>query len=186
MAKCAQSNGSEVMLFSDPMHQIHNSSSGYAWQIKGNKNTYNVLTNSGRRRLNILGAINPITLIPTVLLTEANCDSEMTEVFFEEIRNEYPDTEIIHIFLDNASYHRAYAARDKAEELGMKLHYLPPYSPNLNLIERLWKFFKKKVIRNRYYPTFDRFFEAHCDFFRNFEDYIPELESLLTLNFQII
>ena len=168
------------------MHQVHNSESDYSWQIKGKANTRQVLANTGRRRLNILGALNPITFIPTIVLTEANCDQEMMIVFLEEVRAEYPDAAAIHLFLDNASYNRAYAVRDHAKSIGIELHYLPPYSPNLNLIERVWKFCKKKVIKNKYYPTFDLFFQAHCDFFRNFEDYLQELETLLTLNFEII
>ena len=180
------SQGSEVVLFLDPMHQIHNSEPDLAWQIKGEENTRRILTNSGRRRLNIIGALNPISLIPTIVLTEDNCDKEMTMAFLEEIRKEYPDQETIHIFLDNASYNKAYDTQDKAKELGIKFHYLPPYCPNLNLIERLWKFCKKKLVRNKYYPTFEEFFEAQCDFFRNIEKYQEELSSLLTLNFEII
>ncbi|MCK5511019.1 transposase [Candidatus Parcubacteria bacterium] len=64
--------------------------------------------------------------------------------------------------------------------------FLPPYSPNLNLIERLWKFFKKHVIKNGYYGTFEKFKKAVFEFFENFEQYKPELEKLLTLNFEII
>ena len=168
------------------MHQLHNSEPDYAWQIRGEENTHRILANSGRRRLNIIGALNPLTLIPTIVLTEDNCDREMMMVFLEEIRKEYPDCETIHIFLDNASYNRAYDTGEKATELGIKLHYLPPYCPNLNLIERLWKFCKKKLVKNKYYPTFDLFFQAHCDFFRDIEKYQQELNTLLALNFEII
>lgn len=180
------SHGSQVALFLDPMHQLHNSEPDYAWQIRGKENTYSVLANSGRRRLNIIGALNPLTFIPTIILTEANCDRQMMMIFLEEVRKDYPDAETIHIFLDNASYNRAYDTRDKAKELGIELHFLPPYCPNLNLIERLWKFCKKKLVKNRYYPTFDLFFEAHCTFFRYIEKYQQELASLLTLKFEII
>jgi len=186
MTEVENSNESQVALFLDPMHQIHNSETDYAWQIKGEENTHRILANSGRRRLNIIGALNPLTFIPTIVLTEANCDRETMMIFLEEIRREYPDSETIHIFLDNASYNRAYDTRDKAEELGIELHYLPPYSPNLNLIERLWKFCKKKLVKNKYYPTFDLFFEAHYDFFKHIEKHQQELASLLTLNFEII
>ena len=63
--------------------------------------------------------------------------------------------------------------------------YLPSYSPNLNLIERLWKFVKKKALNSKYYPTFDEFKEAICTALRpEDKESITELESLLSLEFQ--
>lgn len=92
----------------------------------------------------------------------------------------------IYLVMDNARYNRAYDVQDLALELNIELLYLPPYSPNLNIIERLWKFFKKKVMRNKYYQEFTDFFEAICSFFKNFNEYEEELKTLLSLNFQII
>jgi transposase len=63
---------------------------------------------------------------------------------------------------------------------------LPPYCPNLNLIERLWKFYKKKVLYQAYYPTLQKMREATLDFFGRLRDYADELRTLLTLNFQIV
>jgi len=60
------------------------------------------------------------------------------------------------------------------------------YSPNLCLIERLWKFFKKKVIKNTYYKTFDEFYDFVCYFFQDWDSWKPELSSLLSLEFEII
>ena len=74
-----------------------------------------------------------------------------------------------------------------AEELGLNLIDLPPYAPNLNLIERLWKFFKKEKIRNKFYETYDDFLEMIFDFFKNIkEENLEKLNSLMTLNFEII
>jgi len=67
----------------------------------------------------------------------------------------------------------------------IKLIFLPPYSPNLNLIERYWKFFKKKVLNNRYYETFEEFKPACQSFLRKRKKYLPELSTLLTENFHI-
>jgi len=109
------------------------------------------------------------------------------KVFLGEIRKEYPDHgKSLHVFLDNARYNRAYSVQEKAELLNITLHYLPPYSPNLNLIERLWKFFKKKVVKNRYYETFDEFSDAIIAFFHGIGSHDRELETLLTLKFEII
>lgn len=182
----SESDGKEVVVFFDPMHQTHNNENDYCWQARGRSETQNVLANTGRRRLNIMGAMNPISLIPTILLSEANCDQETLKIFLNELKGEYPLCTTIHCFLDNASYNRAYSVQDYAQTRGIMLHYLPPYSPNLNLIERLWKFSKKKLVKNKYYPTFQEFYDATSDFFANIEDHMVELKSLLNLKFQII
>ncbi|MBN2664002.1 MAG: transposase [Bacteroidales bacterium] len=68
----------------------------------------------------------------------------------------------------------------------IELFYLPPYSPNLNLIERFWRFFKKKVMKNKYYKDFKEFEKKVTNFFEDFDTYNAELKKLLTLNFGII
>lgn len=91
----------------------------------------------------------------------------------------------ITIILDNARYQRCHLVQNQARCLGIELLYLPPYSPNLNLIERLWKFVKKQVLYGRYYPTFSEFKSAiqQCLESANSE-HQSTLESLLALNFQ--
>ena len=178
--------GEEYIIFSDPMHQVHNSENSYAWQFRGKEGTRYVLANSGRKRLNIIGALNPIILKPEIILTEDSCDGSFIEALLFEIRKSYPDDKLIRIFLDNASYQHTEEVKETAKRLNIKLEYLPPYSPNLNLIERLWKFFKKKIIKNKYYETFAKFKKAISDFFKNFDDYIEELRSIITDKFEII
>jgi transposase len=63
---------------------------------------------------------------------------------------------------------------------------LPPYSPNLNLIERLWGFFKRKVIYGTYYETFVDFKNAALDFFRDIGEYHQELSTLMADNFRVV
>jgi transposase len=175
-----------ILLFADPVHQIHNNENGYAWQKKGKAGTKKVLSNTGRRRLNIIGALNPLKISMTSLITEAKCDREVIKAFFKEIRKDYPEDIKINLILDNASYNKAYDVQKLAEELNISLIYLPPYSPNLNLIERIWKFFKKKITKNNYHPTFEEFNQAVNDFFKKFNNFCDELKSLLTFNFEII
>ena len=175
-----------VALFLDPMHQIHNSETGYSWQIRGKEGTKTILANTGRRRLNIIGALNPVDLQTVTLLTEDNCDQEMIKAFLDQVKKTYPDAPKITIFLDNAKYNVAYEVQEKAADLGIVLSFLPPYSPNLNLIERLWKFFKKTIIKDTYYPNFGEFYQAIYDFFGNIEEYYEQLKTLITLKFQII
>lgn len=107
--------------------------------------------------------------------------------FFEQIKKKYRwCRKQINLVIDRASYNRADATQDKAEELGIVLNFLPKSCPNLNIIERFWKFFKKQITNNKYYESFDEFNEAVDDFFRNLEKYDEELASLLNLNFEII
>ena len=66
------------------------------------------------------------------------------------------------------------------------MEFLPAYSPNLNLIERFWKFFKRQVLYNRYYETFEKYKDACRQFFARLDAYVPQLRTLLTENFEII
>jgi len=176
----------EVLLFIDPVHQVHNNENDYCWQCKGAYNTKTALANTGRRRLNIIGAINPVTFQPTAMLIEDNCCEEVIVAFLEEIKKQYSSATTICIILDNARYQRAYSVQLRAKELGISLIYLPPYCPNLNLIERLWRFFKKKVMKNKFYETFAEFEHSVEQFFINFDDYLLQIKSLLTFKFGII
>jgi transposase len=175
-----------VLLFADPVHQVHNNENDYCWQLRGAPNTKTALANTGRRRLNIIGAINPLTLQPTALLMEDNCCEEAIVAFLEEIKKQYVSATTICIVLDNARYQRAYSVQQRAGELGIVLVYLPPYCPNPNLIERLWRFFKKKAMKNKFYETFADFENAVEKFFVNFNDYTTELTTLLSFRFGII
>jgi transposase len=177
--------GEIILVFTDPMHPTHNTIASVCWQEKGAEGTVMIKSNSGRKRLNVLGALNPISLTPTALLTEDNCDTAMMEAFLVEIRKEYPnmDIPIVAIF-DNAKYNLG--AQEKAKELNIIPQFLPPYCPNLNLIERVWKFYKKEIQRNHYYETYQEFFDATMVFFQNFDSYHAQLESLLSHKFEII
>lgn len=184
--ECAQHNDKEVLLYADPMHQIHNVENDYAWQEIGRAGTKEISSNTGRRRLNIIGAINPVTLEPTILLEEENCNAGSIVRLLNAIKEQYTQAETICLILDNARYQKGVVAKSKAEELGIDLVYLPAYSPNLNLIERLWKFFKKKVMKNKYYKDFATFRNAIEQFFENFSQYKKQLEKLLNFKFGII
>ena len=176
----------DEVLFLDPVHQVHNIENGYCWQERGGTHTKIVRSNSGRDRLTIVGALNAKTWHPTIITTEGNCDQYMMIAFFSEIRKAYPTAKTIFIFLDNARYNRSKLVAEEAKKLGIKLLFLPPYSPNLNIIERLWKFMKKNVTSNKYYKTFKEFVRAIHDFFQHIGQHSTVLNTLLTLNFEII
>lgn len=89
------------------------------------------------------------------------------------------------IVLDNAQYQRCKLVMEKAAELEIELLFLPPYSPNLNLIERLWKFVKKEVLYSKYYDNFEKFKEAITNCLEETDTkHKTALDSLLTLKFQ--
>lgn len=110
----------------------------------------------------------------------------MAKKILEEIRKDYPDGKEIVIVQDNAKYHHAHSVTDRAKELNITLVFLPPYCPNLNLIERVWKFMKKKIMKNVYYETFEEFWNAILNFCGNFEKYSKEVNTLIGQKFQIL
>ncbi|MDR3110737.1 MAG: IS630 family transposase [Planctomycetaceae bacterium] len=111
-------------------------------------------------------------------------NSASTIRLLEKLERLYPLAEKIHVILDNAKYYHSHEVRDwLARHKKIKLHFLPGYSPNLNLIERLWKFFNEKVRNNRYYASFKEFTEACQSFFRCRKKWTEELRSRITQNF---
>lgn len=183
---CATNDQEQVLLFLDPMHQIHNNENDYSWQLKGLEGTKQVLANTGRKRLNIIGAINPVSLQPTIILTEENCSAEVIEAFLEEVKIQYSQAKTICVILDNARYQRSNLVQTTAKFLNIDLIYLPPYSPNLNLIERLWRYFKKEVMKNKYYADYATFENAVETFFSQFQDRMKDLKPLLNFKFGVI
>ena len=111
-----------------------------------------------------------------------------TVALFEGLARRHPTATAINVVLDNATYNRAAAVRDWLAAPGCKVRvfYLPPYAPNLNLIERLWGLFKKKTLWNTHHATFAEFRTAIRDFFANLTAIASELETLLTPNFHLI
>jgi len=107
--------------------------------------------------------------------------------FLNEIKKTYRwSRKELHLVLDNAKYNRAYETQDHANELGIELDFLPVSAPNLNVIERFWKFLKKKVCKNKYYSSFQKMLEELNYFLANLDIHEKELKSLLNLNFEII
>jgi transposase len=104
----------------------------------------------------------------------------------DKLREKYPSLKIT-LVMDNARYQRCKAVMEYALEKGVKLLFLPSYSPNLNLIERLWKFVKKNALYNKYYSDFKAFKEGIDNCLNDIKDkYRNDIKSLMTLNFQII
>jgi transposase len=143
-----------------------------------------IKTSSGRKRFNVLGALNAVTLQMVTVVNDTYINAWSVAELFEKLRKLHPSEKITFI-LDNAKYQKCHVAIAAANMLNIKLLYLPPYSPNLNLIERVWKFIRKKSLNCKYYETFGEFKSAILDCIEKFSgEYKPELESLLTWEFQ--
>ena len=106
--------------------------------------------------------------------------------FLSELRKQHPGRHKIHMILDRAGYHRDRSVQQFAKDLAINLHYLPPYSPNLNPIERLWKIMHEKVTYNRYYGTFSEFSEATIGFLKTIGRKKLLLRSRIIDNFHIL
>lgn len=156
------------------------------WQPKGKKGTIKIRTNTGRNRITILGTVNIKDHSILTTLTKEPCNAERIIEFFQKIRDAYPLATKIVIVLDNARYNHANATRDFAEKNNMVQLFLPPYAPNLNLAERLWKFSKKHLVNNTYHEKFSLFVDATETFFNRLDDFQDELVSLFSQKFQII
>lgn len=105
--------------------------------------------------------------------------------FIDALEAAFPDAETIRVYVDNARYFHARLVKAYLVGKRVRFVYLPPYSPNLNLIERLWKFCKKTVLI-KFYATFAQFTKVIDDFFDNLERYRRELTTLITENFELL
>lgn len=118
--------------------------------------------------------------------TVFDINSESAEDFFKKISENNPQASKIKVFTDNAGYFKKMVKDGLITDKRIEIKWLPTYSPNLNLIERLWKFMKKQILKNKYHGTAKGFREKIREFFKNIKDYKTELESLLTCNFRLV
>ncbi|MDR2406531.1 MAG: IS630 family transposase [Bacteroidales bacterium] len=166
---------SDVFYFADGVHPQHNSHPAYGWFERGEE--AELPSNAGRQRVNINGAVNIDTLHVAVDFTDSVHSESMKRLMDLLIQNN-PDAKTIYLILDNAGYCHSKEVERYRQQLGKIIFiFLPTYSPNLNLIERLWKFFKKTVTYNKYYEKFTDFKDARTNFFNNIPKYQAALRA---------
>jgi transposase len=174
----------EPVLFGDSVHPSQQTRPSYGWIKRGKDKLLE--TTGGRKRVNIMGILN----LETMRFGYQEFDTingEAAITFLEKIEAMYPHSKRIHLIWDRAGYHIGEKTRDFLKTSRVKVHYLPPRSPNLNPIERLWKIMHEYVSNNRVYEKFKDFKKSLFDFFDNT---IPSIKHLLvsriTDNFQAI
>ena len=172
----------DPVYFVDATHPQHNSIPAYGWIRRGKEKL--LKSNGSRKRVNIHGGVN-IHTMDLVVDFAKSINKESSLRLLRKIEKKHPKAKKIHVWLDNASYYKAHWLRDKLKGSKIVLHSLPPYSPNLNLIERLWRFFKKEILYNEYYEKFEKFLEACKGFFRKRTKYKEQLRSLLSEKFKL-
>ena len=169
-----------VLLFGDSMHCVMSVFLCFMWSLT----RIFVKSSSGRQRLNIVGAVNAITKKITFFTNTSTVNAQTLIEFLKLLRATYLEKPI-YIILDNARYQHCKLVIEFAASLNIQLVFLPPYSPNLTIIERLWKWLKKKCLYATYYENFEQFTKAIDKTLRDAnQNYQKELEKILTLNFQ--
>jgi transposase len=174
----------EPILFIDAVHPTQATKLSYGWIRTGQ--TKHVETTGSRTRLNIVGAIQLGNIADAVTAQYETINGESIIDFMIKLRGQF-GSKSVHLILDRSGYHRSMLVAEKAVELNIKLHFLPPYSPNLNPIERLWKVMNEKVRNNRFFKSSKDFKEAINRFF---DDILPdighELNARINDNFELL
>jgi len=173
--------GKRQVFFVDAAHMVFGSFLCCLWSFA----RLFVRAASGRQRFNVLGAWNAITqeLLAVTNTTVVNTET-MCALLRKLAAQKLPG--LVTVVLDNARYQRNTVVQTLAASLGIELLYLPSYSPNLNIIERLWRFVKRQALYGRYHATFANFQTAIQDTLSQVSTkHKDKLASLMTLNFQV-
>lgn len=175
----------ELILFMDSVHPSQATKLECGWIRTGKSKQIN--TNGSRTRINLIGALSLSELTNIHTADYKTINGEAIIDFLKKVREQYPQHSKLHIILDKAGYHRSDEVIQAAKKLNIKLHHLPPYSPNLNPIERLWKMMNEKARNNRFFKSSKDFKEAIYNFFEStVPEIADELSSRITDNFQVL
>jgi transposase len=168
------------LFFVDAAHFVLQPFLGFLWSFV----RLFIKAPSGRQRFNVLGALHATTRQLVTVTNSSYINAQSVATLLEQLAASFADLPIT-LVLDNARYQHCHFIKSLAADLHIELLFLPTYSPNLNLIERLWKFVKKQCLYSQYYEKFVAFKQAIEDCLAEVSGTFKEqLDSLLTLNFQ--
>lgn len=151
----------EKIVFMDSVHPTHQTRLAYGWIEKGTRKE--LPTTSAQKRMNIVGALD-LEDMNLMAYEYDTIDACAIIIFLKNLQVRMPTATAIHVILDCARYHTCPAVMEYVKNSRIVLHHLPPYSPNLNVIERCWKIMHEHTTDNRYHPTFKAFTEAILGF----------------------
>jgi len=173
--------GSIQLFFVDASHFVQGGFIGQMWS----RVRIFIKTASGRSRYNVLGALNFATKSMVTITNDAYITSAQVIMLIDKLLVEYPN-QIIKLVMDNAKYQRCKLVMEYASKRGVELIFLPTYSPNLNLIERVWKFVKAEVLNAAYIGSFAEFKDKIDDCLIGLDNkHSSKMQSLITANFKI-
>lgn len=176
----------EAIVFVDAVHPTHAARPAGCWSLGSDRPA--IEQTSGRQRINIHGAID-LETGQTRMVEVETVDAASTIRLLESIELAWPLMAFIHVYLDNARYHHAKLVRAWLERPGcrIKLHFIPPYCPHLNPIERLWGVMHRNITHNKTYATCAEFANATLEFLREkVPRNWPRFRSAITDNFRVI
>lgn len=176
--------GEAVLYYADAAHPTHNTRCTRAWCATGKERP--LLTVSGRERVNLNAALNAHAPTQVHLDETGRVDAQSTRRLYEKLLAAHPDTPRIYVVCDNARYYKNQELTEWLADKPLEQVFLPPYSPNLNLIERLWKFLRQKIINTTFYRPKGAFKTAVLHFFDRLPEFGQELASRMALNFHVL
>ncbi len=175
-------HGRKQVYFVDAAHFVLQPFLGFLWCFQ----RFFVYSASGRQRFNVLGALNAMTHEVVTMTNNSSINARSVCDLLHALATKHTG-EVVTLFLDNARYQKCRLVQALAAQLKIELIYLPAYSPNLNLIERLWRHVKQQVLYSRYYDSFSKFQTAIMDGINGTQPGNREsLRTLFSLKFQII
>lgn len=168
------------LFFVDAAHFVLQPFLGFLWSFT----RLFIKAPAGRQRFNVLGALHATTRQLVTITNTGYVNAHTVAALLHRLVASFADLPIT-VVLDNARYQHCRFIKDLAADLRIELLFLPTYSPNLNLIERLWKFVKKQCLYSKYYATFAEFKQAIEECLAAVSNkHQAQLATLLTLNFQ--
>lgn len=172
--------GKTALFFVDAAHFVMGGFTGHLWS----RIRVFVKTACGRSRYNVLGALNFVTKKVTTITNDTYITSSQVIQLMKKLLDNNQGVKI-NVVLDNAKYQQCNTVKMFAILHGINLVFLPTYSPNLNVIERLWKFVKSSVLNAAYYGSFE-VFKSTIDtcISKTDSEYLPRINSLITENIQ--